>query len=166
MQSKHAKKQGFSVLFCRLYFIATSGVCLIRSGTVGFQKKLQSQKKQKSKAKAKATSKSKKEMPDQRGIPSRSSFVVLVSCVCTCSCQRVSRRRIRSATRTRGDGKLERRSASTRAAAQQAVQGLRHCGGSGMASASTRTAPSARTAAVEKAQAASTGGGAARAPRR
>jgi len=33
---------GFSVLFCRLYFIATSGVCLIRSGTVGFQKKLQS----------------------------------------------------------------------------------------------------------------------------
>jgi hypothetical protein len=32
-------------LFCRLYFIATSGVCLIRSGTVGFQKKLQSQKK-------------------------------------------------------------------------------------------------------------------------
>jgi hypothetical protein len=33
-----------SVLFCRLYFIATSGVCLIRSGTVGFQKKLQSQK--------------------------------------------------------------------------------------------------------------------------
>ena len=29
--------------FCRLYFIATSGVCLIRSGTVGFQKKLQSQ---------------------------------------------------------------------------------------------------------------------------
>jgi hypothetical protein len=28
-----------------LYFIATSGVCLIRSGTVGFQKKLQSQKK-------------------------------------------------------------------------------------------------------------------------
>ena len=36
---------GFSVLFCRLYFIATSGVCLIRSGTVGFQKKLQSQKK-------------------------------------------------------------------------------------------------------------------------
>ena len=36
---------GFSVLFCRLYFIATSGVCLFRSGTVGFQKKLQSQKK-------------------------------------------------------------------------------------------------------------------------
>ena len=36
---------GFSVLFCRLYFIATSGVCLIRSGTVGFQKKLQSHKK-------------------------------------------------------------------------------------------------------------------------
>jgi len=29
----------------RLYFAATSGVCLIRSGTVGFQKKLQSQKK-------------------------------------------------------------------------------------------------------------------------
>ena len=32
--------------FCRLYFIATSGVCLFRSGTVGFQKKLQSQKKE------------------------------------------------------------------------------------------------------------------------
>jgi hypothetical protein len=33
---------------CRLYFAATSGVCLIRSGTVGFQKRLlQSQKKQK-----------------------------------------------------------------------------------------------------------------------
>ena len=36
---------GFSVLFCRLYFIATSGVCLFRSGTVGFQKKLQIAKK-------------------------------------------------------------------------------------------------------------------------
>jgi hypothetical protein len=29
----------------KMYFIATSGVCLFRSGTVGFQKKLQSQKK-------------------------------------------------------------------------------------------------------------------------
>jgi hypothetical protein len=38
-----AKK--FSVLFCRLYFAATSGVCLIRSGAAGFQKKLQSHKK-------------------------------------------------------------------------------------------------------------------------
>jgi hypothetical protein len=28
-----------------LYFAATSGVCLIRSGAAGFQKKLQSQKK-------------------------------------------------------------------------------------------------------------------------
>ena len=34
---------GFSVLFCRLYFAATSGVCLIRSGAAVFQKKLQSQ---------------------------------------------------------------------------------------------------------------------------
>ena len=33
------KKSGFSVLFCRLYFAATSGVCLIRSGAAGFQKK-------------------------------------------------------------------------------------------------------------------------------
>jgi len=33
-------------LFCRLYFAATSGVCLIRSGAAGFQKKLlQSHKK-------------------------------------------------------------------------------------------------------------------------
>ena len=38
---------GFSVLFCRLYFAATIGVCLIRSGAVGFQKKLYPQKKQK-----------------------------------------------------------------------------------------------------------------------
>ena len=38
---------GFSVLFCRLYFAATSDVCLIRSGAAGFQKKLQSQKKNK-----------------------------------------------------------------------------------------------------------------------
>jgi hypothetical protein len=28
-----------------LYFAATSGVCLIRSGAAGFQKKLQSQKR-------------------------------------------------------------------------------------------------------------------------
>jgi hypothetical protein len=28
---------GFSVLFCRLYFAATSGVCLIRSGAAVFQ---------------------------------------------------------------------------------------------------------------------------------
>jgi hypothetical protein len=35
----------FSVLFCRLYFAATSGVCLIRSGAAGFQKKLHSQTK-------------------------------------------------------------------------------------------------------------------------
>jgi hypothetical protein len=28
-----------------LYFAATSGVCLIRSGAAGFQKKLQSHKK-------------------------------------------------------------------------------------------------------------------------
>jgi hypothetical protein len=27
------------VLFCRLYLAATSGVCLIRSGAAGFQKK-------------------------------------------------------------------------------------------------------------------------------
>ena len=32
------------VLFCRLYLAATSGVCLIRSGAAGFQKKLHSQK--------------------------------------------------------------------------------------------------------------------------
>ena len=31
---------GFTVLFCRLYFAATSGVCLIRSGAAGFPKKL------------------------------------------------------------------------------------------------------------------------------
>jgi hypothetical protein len=47
---------GFSVLFCRLYFIATSGVCLIRSGTVGFQKKLQSQKKNSSACASRAAS--------------------------------------------------------------------------------------------------------------
>jgi hypothetical protein len=35
----------YSVLFCRLYFAATSGVCLIRSGAAGFPKKLHSQKK-------------------------------------------------------------------------------------------------------------------------
>jgi hypothetical protein len=29
---------GFSVLFCRLYFAATSNVCLIRSGAAGFSK--------------------------------------------------------------------------------------------------------------------------------
>ena len=32
------------VLFCRLYLAATSGVCLIRSGAAGFQKKLHSHK--------------------------------------------------------------------------------------------------------------------------
>jgi hypothetical protein len=38
-----------------LYFIATSGVCLIRSGTVGFQKKLQSHKKKPAADKAERT---------------------------------------------------------------------------------------------------------------
>jgi hypothetical protein len=37
-----------SVLFCRLYFAATSGVCLIRSGAADFPKKLHSQKEKKS----------------------------------------------------------------------------------------------------------------------
>ena len=37
---------GFSVLFCRLYFAATSGVCLIRSGAAGFPKKLHAQQQQ------------------------------------------------------------------------------------------------------------------------
>jgi hypothetical protein len=45
---RYALKVILGSLFCsagwRLYFAATSGVCLIRSGAAGFQMKLQSQK--------------------------------------------------------------------------------------------------------------------------